>query len=74
MEPTLIQIIYYPTTRGYSGYARELEGLSAEGATLEELVANIKHMLDLRVETLREIGHTTEAEELKRCRLEFLED
>lgn len=74
MQTSTINIIYYPTRRGYSGYSKELDGLNTNGKTIEELYQKIRYLIDIRVKTLLELGREKEANQLKESELIFSED
>lgn len=69
-----IHIIYHPTLHGYSCYCHELDGLQTEASTLKELFRKVQHLIDVRAETLRDIGKDTEAKNLKEREIVFSED
>ena len=74
MKPNSIHVIYHPTARGYSGYSQELDGLSSEGGTIQELFEKIRHLIEVRIKNLVEIGRHKEAEELKSKEIIFSEE
>lgn len=66
--------MYYPTSRGYSGYSKELDGIRSEGKAIEELFEGIKKLLEVRISSLKEIGKEKEAKDLKESEIVFVED
>ncbi len=72
--PAPIHIVYHPTLRGYSCYSQEMDGLQTEATSLNELFQKVRHMLAVRIETLKEIGKDAEAKALKEKEIIFTED
>lgn len=70
----VINIIYHPSTRGYSSYSHELDGLQTDAETVSELMKKVEHLLEIRIETLKEIGQNAEAKKLENSELIFSED
>ncbi|MDO5616170.1 MAG: hypothetical protein Q4G16_08270 [Cruoricaptor ignavus] len=73
MEASVIHIIYHPAVNGYAGYSKELDGLNTEGKTLEELFEKTRHLIQIRIKSLIELGKEKEAEELKAKKIVFVE-
>ena len=73
MVDQTIHIFFYPSVLGYSAYSAELDGIEATGKTLEELFSKIRHMINVRANTLEEIGKVQEAQQLKAREVVFLE-
>lgn len=69
MELKQITIVYHPTSFGYSGYSKELDGLNFDSPTIEELKEKIQHLIEVRAEALAEIGKTEDAEALRKSEI-----
>ena len=70
----VINIIYHPSTRGYSSYSHELDGLQTDAETVSELMKKVEHLLEIRIETLKEIGQNAEAKKLENQKEVLLEE
>lgn len=52
--PHKVSIVIEKDDNGYYAFCPELEGCQSEGATLDDVMANIKEAIDLYLETLSE--------------------
>lgn len=73
MANQAIHVFFYPSVLGYSAYSSELDGIEADGKTLDELFQKVQYLIKVRIETLEEIGKEKEAEKLRSKEVIFLE-
>lgn len=73
MENQAIHVFYYPSVLGYSAYSSEIDGLEAHGKTLDQLFEKVKHLMEVRIKTLLEIGRLEDAQKLRDSELVFVE-
>ncbi len=74
MESNSIHIVYFPSSLGYSAYSREMDGLQTEAKTVDELLEKVKHLINVRIEALADIGKTKESQELKEKEIILVEN
>ncbi|HOC78406.1 MAG TPA: type II toxin-antitoxin system HicB family antitoxin [Methanofastidiosum sp.] len=64
MEPYKIPIIIEKDSEGYFAYCPEIQGCYTQGSTYEEVIKNIKDVIKLHLEEMREAGQKLPTNEI----------
>lgn len=64
MEPYKIPIIIEKDSEDYFAYCPEIQGCYTQGSTYEEVIENIKDVIKLHLEEMREAGQKLPTNEI----------